>query len=39
MQTLLVLLSALLTPLAWTQSLVIRSVTVIDATGNPPSEI
>jgi imidazolonepropionase-like amidohydrolase len=36
MQTLLVLLSALLTPLAWTQSLVIRSVTVIDATGNPP---
>jgi len=36
MRVLCILLSILLSPLAWAGSLVIRGVTVIDATGKPP---
>ena len=36
MRVLCVLLSTLLSPLAWAGSLVIQGVTVIDATGKPP---
>ena len=36
MRVVCILLSILLSPLAWAESLVIQSVTVIDATGKPP---